>query len=100
MDDTATARAEGAPAEPGVTEVQLKDERGHPTGVTLRLGPQPDEDEPDDPHGILTQAKRFCGWSTLHVDGEPYRFSRENAVALLNRFPHFAKQAKAAGGAA
>ncbi|GJE00545.1 hypothetical protein [Methylobacterium isbiliense] len=86
------AREREAASASDVIEIPLRDERGGEIGVTLRLGPVPDEPAEDDPSGVKTLAARVQGWSKLVVDGETYTFSRARALALLQRFPHFRHQ--------
>ena len=61
-------------------EVPLRDEAGQEIGVVADVG----------------AGGEITGWSEpFEVDGQPYPFSKENAAALLARFPHFAAQISA-----
>ncbi|KAA0970310.1 hypothetical protein FPY71_07235 [Aureimonas fodinaquatilis] len=78
-------------------EVELTTSYGVPIGVTVTFKTQTEKverekGETEGQHKLRTIAKNISGWTTLYVDGEKVTFSQERAVALMQRYPHFAKQ--------
>jgi hypothetical protein len=91
---------QAAAAEKAENVIELVDERGAAIGVSVRLKPEkqtvePDAEELPEHARLRTIAKNVSGWSATEVDGEPWTFSQERAVALFHRFPHFADQIEA-----
>jgi hypothetical protein len=67
--------------------VPLKDTYGNDLGVTVDTSGKAGQDA-----DVAEVARTVTGWSTLVVDGEPFEYSEKNALALLQRFPHFVDQ--------
>jgi hypothetical protein len=81
--------------EPKAVELATAD--GAPIGVTVTFKPKAETvdrepGETDEHHRLRTIAKNIAGWTSFTVDGEKLTFSQERAVALMQRFPHFADQ--------
>ncbi|GGE18141.1 hypothetical protein GCM10011390_41660 [Aureimonas endophytica] len=96
MSDTNKATA----AEKAAPSVDLADTLGNPIGVTVRLKGaketvDAEEGETKEHLRLRTIAKNIAGVSTMEVDGEPWTFSQERALALLQSHPHFADQIEA-----
>lgn len=72
-------------------QVEMKGLNGEKLGFTVDLAPP--DGEGDDTASL---AKRVRGWSTFEVEGESFKYSKLNATALLNRYPHFAEQLRRA----
>ena len=82
--------AEPAPEAP--KGLEAKDEYGNALGFTLDVGEASGQGE-----GSAAVASRVRGWTPFMVDGVDYPYTEQNAVELLNRFPHIAKQVEGYG---
>jgi len=91
------ARAQGLPAEtpPDSRDVEMHGETGEPLGFHISLSPGRAEDG-EDGEDARALGRRVTGWTPFQMDGKPYEYSEHNAIALLNRFPHFAQQLRKA----
>lgn len=73
-----------------IVQVAVKDSDKHQKAVASVDSAFPDETP--EARELLVLAKCILSWGAFSLDGEVFRYSHDNAIQFLNRFPTYRKQ--------